>query len=284
MLFAMRLLIILSLTIFSTSLAGQSIAFFADAMVNASMPAHRVYAAERFDSLFLERISQSESFQDDLADLSFVSVQYDDARSLRVLSWQIDEGEGNFGYRGYVQLGDSQFQRFSSRTGRETYRSNRKTSIEDWAGGLVYKILTVEDGLYLLTFRMVDQFTKVKTLEPLSIEEGKVMIGRPGTFDLNKRGSSARIALEHSADSNTQITYEPSTQRFIFDNLIAVQGRLQGQGPTFVPDGSYRAFEYNEGSWKYIDKLYSEVNRGPLDPNSRKKLDTRLTKKEKKKN
>jgi len=245
-------------------------------MINASMSEHRIYAAERFDSLFVDRISAEDSYQDRLEDLTFISVQYSDEESLRVISWQIDEGEGSFGYQGYVQLPDGELRGFNSQKGRENYKSNRQTNIEDWSGGLVYKVLTAEDGIYLLTFQMVDEFTKVKTLEPLSIEGGKIMIGRPGSFDINRKGSSARIALEHSVDSNTQITYEPSSKRFIFDHLIAVQGRLQGQGPTFVPDGSYRAFEYQDGVWKYIDKLYTEVNDGPLDPTAQQGLNTRL--------
>ncbi len=280
----MRFLVGLSLLIFTSSLVGQSISFYGDAMINASIPEHRRYAAERFDSLFVDRIATEDSFQDGLEDLSFISVQYDDARSLRVISWQIDEGEGNFGYQGYVQQSDGNLQGFNSQKGRDTYKSNRQGALEDWAGGLVYKVLTAVDGIYLLTFQMVDEFTKVKTLEPLSIEDGHIMIGRPGSFDINRRGASARIALEHSVDSNTQITYEPTSQRFIFDHLIAVQGRLQGQGPTYVPDGSYRAFEYEDGAWKYIDKLYTEVNDGPLDPSAQQGLDTRLSDKKRKKN
>ncbi len=280
----MRYFLFICLLLLTTFVNGQSLSFFGDAMINASMPANRVFAAEKFESLFLDRITQENSFNDSFEDLAFISVQYDDANSLRVVSWQIDEGEGSFGYRGYVQLSDGSLHAFGSLTGHESYKGNSSVNIEDWKGGLVYKVLTADDGIYLLTFQMIDEFTKVKTLEPLAFDGDKIMIGRPGSFDINRRGSSARIALEHSMDSNTQITYEPSTKRFIFDHLIAVQGRLQGQGPTYVPDGSYRAFEYQDGSWKYIDKLYTEVNDGPLDPTGQRNLDTRLSDKTKKKN
>lgn len=257
-------------------LVGQTESFYADAMINALEPAHRVFAAEKFDSLFAERISQENSFVDDLKDLPYVSNQSSEDGAFRILSWQVDAGEGKFNYAGYVQLSDGTLHRFDSATGRAGHKVDDMTNITDWSGGLVYKILSAEDGIYMLTFRMLDAFTKVKTLEPLMISSEEVYIGKPGRFNLNRKGSSARIALVHSADSNAQITYEPASQRFIFDHLIAVQGRLEGQGPTFVPDGSYKAFEYQDGSWVYIDKLYNQTNDGPLNPTIRERLNQNL--------
>ena len=206
-----------------------------------------------------------------------------DDGAFRVISWQVDEGNGTYKYVGYIQLKNGLIRKFDSEKGRVTHKSDNPCSVEDWTGGLVYKILSAEDGYYLLTFKMIDAFTKVKTLEPISINEG-ITLGRPGAFDINRRGASARLSLVHSADSNAQITYESSTRRFIFDHLIAVQGRMEGQGPTFVPDGSYRAFEYQDGGWTYIDKLYDQVNDGPLDPTRKQKLDNRLTTRKSKKN
>ena len=272
----MKIFFFLFSIIWTYELVGQTASFYADAMINALEPAHRVYAAEKFDSLFAERISQDNSFTDGLEDLPYVSNQSAEDGAFRILSWQVDAGEGKFNYVGYVQLSDGALHRFDSATGRAGHKVDDMTNITDWSGGLVYKILSAEDGNYMLTFRMLDAFTKVKTLEPLMISDEEVHIGKPGTFDADRRGSSARIALVHSADSNAQITYEPASQRFIFDHLIAVQGRLEGQGPTYVPDGSYKAFEYQDGNWVYIDKLYNQTNDGPLNPSNRETLNQNL--------
>jgi len=89
------------------------------------------------------------------------------------------------------------------------------------------------------------------------------------------------MAMIYSADSNASITYDDVTDRLVFDNLITVQGRMPGQGPTKVPDGSYKAYEWQNDSWVYIDKLYTEINDGALDPARSKKLNKKLFKSKK---
>ena len=263
---------------------AQSIAFYADAMVNASEPEHRQYASELFYEMFSADLESSDSFSKTYDDLPWISIQYPEDHSFRIISWQIDLGEGKYNYQGFVQTNDNKNFAIGSKSKRESFDGNDILDVENWSGGLVYKIITTgHDDIkyYALTYRVDDKFTKVKTLEPLVVSDSSVTIGRQEHFGGGSGAGhlSARMALIYSADSNASITYEEESDRLVFDNLITVQGRLPGQGPTQVPDGSYKAFEWKDGGWMYIDKLYTETNEGPLNASQSKKLDKRLFKK-----
>ncbi len=263
---------------------AQSIGFYADAMVNASEPDHRAYASEIFHEMFTKDIAEEGSFTKTYKELPWISIQYPDDNSFRIISWQVDLGGGNYDYQGLVQTKNNKSYTIGSKSQRQSFDGNDILNVEDWNGGLVYKILTTphpDIKYYALTYRVDDEFTKVKTLEPITISDEAITIGKAGLFSGEKRAGvlSARMAVIYSADSNASITYDEESDRIVFDNLITVQGRMPGQGPTKVPDGSYKAYEWKDGSWSYIDKLYTETNQGALDPAQRKKLDKRLFKK-----
>ena len=279
--------IILTLSLYQVALQAQSIEFYADVMINADRPEHRVLASEAFAEKFGEELAQEESFTLDFAEIPWISIQYPEDSTFRSITWQIDEGEGKYSYHGYLQSNEGDLYTMAGKRGRSTARSNDELSFSQWKGGLIYKILTLptaSDQYYLLSYSAIDEYTKVKTLEPIRFEEGTVILGRKGLFDERPEAGSltARLALQYSMDANAGITYDETSRRLVFDNLVVVQGRMPGQGPTTVPDGSYKAFEYSpEGRWTYIEKLFSQWNEGPLEDNRNRLVDRQLFNKKK---
>ena len=43
------------------------------------------------------------------------------------------------------------------------------------------------------------------------------------------------------------------------DHLIRKMSRIQGQGETLVPDGTYVGYSYKNGYWNKIDKIATEI-------------------------
>lgn len=260
---------------------GQSLSFYADAMVNANLPENRKFAAKKFAILFEDELKKETSLTKSFSNIPSLSIQYPSDSTFRVITWQIDHGNGRYQYEGYLQTDKNQITKFGGRNGRNSHDNNSIIDLDQWKGGLVYKILTPKDrpnDYYLLTFRMINQFTKVKTLEPLAFVEEQFVIGKKGQFlnDEQSANLTSRMALLYSADANAGINYDEATNRLIFDNLVVVQGRMPKQGPTAVPDGSYRAYELTkDGHWTYVDKLFDQVNSGPLNT-GRGKLSNQL--------
>ena len=259
------------------SISAQEMHFYADVMVNADRAEHRTLAAERFDSLFAISLASPVSFSSYYEDLPWISIQYPEDSLWRMITWQVDEGEGQYAYYGFWQRKGGRIVKIGGKRGRISHASNQKLCLEAWRGGLVYKIITrpqLPHVHYLLTYRMTDAFTKVKTVEPIIISDEDITLGiedhfsyKGSAFEESGIGSqlTSRLSLSYSFDTNAGFRYESTSDRWIFDHLVAVQGRAPGQGPTAVPDGSYRAFEWKNGQWEYISKLFTEINEGPIN-------------------
>ncbi len=276
-----RLLFIGILFLYAIQGFTQDLGFYADVMINADRPEHRQFAAQKFQENLKEKLADEQSFDFSFEEMPWISIQYPDDRSFRVISWQLDLGGGNFDYRGFVQKPGSLFSMMGI-SGRSTTDINDEIPFEVWKGGIVYKILQVagqDDIYYLLSFAQQDQFTKVKSIEPFRFVKDRPVLGLKGHFinDTESRAPDARIVMKYSADSNAGFVYDDESGRIVFENLVLVQGRIPGQGPTFVPDGSYKAFELdNNGQWQYVDKLYDQWNTGPLDAEGRKRVEQGL--------
>jgi hypothetical protein len=229
-------------------------------------------------------------------DLPWISIQYPPDSLWRIITWQVDKGNDTFAYHGYWQdQKNGALTRIAGPRGRKTHDTNAEVPMANWRGALVYKIIRTNNDLdhyYLLTYKQINQYTKVKTLEPLIFDDRGMVLGRKDLFNYDQnfeesgvgKQLSSRLSITYSVDANASIRYENDSDKWVFDHLIVVQGRIPGQGPTPVPDGSYRAFEWKNKSWKYQSKLFTQINDGPVNPNRAERLSNEIYKSKKKKN
>ncbi len=238
---------------------GQEMKFYADVMVNAADPEHRKLAAKGFEDLFTASLAEKGSFERDYAELEWISIQYPADRSFRIISWQIKGAEGEYDYRSIYQSPE-----IMAMTGSQSSSTLEgdydEVAFAEWAGGLVYKIFKQGDHYIAFTFRYLDEQTKLKTCEVINVLEEQVSLGFP--LFQEEEGSTNyknRIVLRYSADANATLALQEESSRIVYDNLIPVMGRMPGQGPTQVPDGSYKAYSLEGEKYKAIDKLFDQV-------------------------
>jgi hypothetical protein len=260
------LIIILSVAsgLFAQEGTEGKMAFFADVMINADEKAHRITAHRAFKPLVEKALQDPESFDIPFSSLKWISIQYPQDSSFRIFSWQLRLDENNFEYYGYIQKSDGTV--FNLKEGNEEtvdlpYMLLRP---EEWVGCLYYKIHQFgheEKTKYVLFgYKANDKYERIKYADILNFDEDNTTFGSPVFVDLDSLGRGDvlnRIILQYSADSNVNLNYNSGLDMIVFDNLIPVQGRLDGQGPTFVSDGSYKGYKLAEnGTWEYIDKIF----------------------------
>ena len=239
---------------------AQDMSFWADAMINSSNPEHRLLASDKFKESFDVSIKKENSFNNSFEELSWISVQYPADTSFRIISWQIEGSDSEYLYYGYFQNAD-QLIPFNTANGNDGLDEYDHINLSNWSGALVYRILQNDDSYMLWTFRFKDEYTKVKTCEPIIISSNSVRLGDP--IFQEEEGSPnymSRHILQYSADMNGTLDYYDETNRIVFDNLIMVAGRMEGQGMTYVADGSYRSFDFTDGKWKAKTKLFNQVS------------------------
>ena len=251
--------------IINLSLNGvaQEVSFWGDAMINSSIPEHRILALDKFKTSFEAELLKESSFNNQFSDLPWISIQYPEDRSFRIISWQVDKGDFQYEYHGYFQ-NDKRLIPFNTQSGMDALEDDIVLSLKDWSGALVYRVLQVDNTYMLWTYRMLDNYTKVKTCEPILITDGEVQLG--AAIFQEKEASAeyfARHILQYSADMSATLDYYQETKRLIFDNLIMMAGRMEGQGITYVADGSYRGYDFINGKWMAKDKLFDQISARP---------------------
>ena len=242
-----------------------ALAFYGDVMINALDAENRIIAEEAFQTLFEEEISKEGSFEKSLDALKFVSVQYPEDRSFRLISWQLQESESNYTYKTYLQTKEGKFNKFSNDADL-TDNDVESTFTRNWPAHLIYKIKdtqTAESKAYIIFgMKQIDQFNKVKVADVLTFSDGNVSFGSPifvQQADTDNPRKHNRIILSYGADGNASLNYNPSLEMIVHDNVIPQAGMIPGQGVSNYPDGSYQAYKLEGGTWNHIDKLYNQV-------------------------
>ena len=139
-------------------------------------------------------------------------------------------------------------------------------SQNDWAGALYYNIHTVSKegkNLYMLFgYNAFKNYEHRKIVDVLSFEGENIVFGSEvfKKQDPGERGViKNRLVLDYSSDANVTMNYNASLDMIILDHLIPRMGRIPGQGPTMLPDGSYVGYQWDGEYFNYIDKIYHQT-------------------------
>jgi len=138
---------------------------------------------------------------------------------------------------------------------------------------LYYNIHTVTkngQNLYVLFgYNAHKNYEHRKIVDVLSFDSDTPVFGseifkkqEPGERGVIKN----RIILDYSSDANATMNYNPGLDMIVFDHLIPRIGRIPGQGPTMLPDGSYVGYKWDGEYFNYVDKIYHQTQDTPPMP------------------
>jgi hypothetical protein len=255
---------IICISLFGQDSIRKDLLFFADVMITASEPDHRVRASESFLKLFRTYLEKEESNLDSLQDLKWVS-QLNVPGKFRVFTWQID-AENTFPCYGFIQKNGGQLVELLDKKEANPDIEFMSLTPKDWFGHIYYHIEPVvqdSDTIYtLFGFDANSRFNKRKVVEVMQFVDDKVIFGKEifrfpveGSRDLIKY----RVGFEYSADAVMSVNYNAEMNLIVFDHLQQVIGQMPGQGPTMVPDGTYEGLSYDGKYWNYNEKLFHEI-------------------------
>jgi hypothetical protein len=76
-------------------------------------------------------------------------------------------------------------------------------------------------------------------------------------YDSTKRGPMHRFSIEYKKDASALLNYEPELGIILVDHLISESDEPE-LAYTFVPDGDYEGFKWENGRWVHIDKVFTQ--------------------------
>jgi hypothetical protein len=259
---------------------------FADDIVNAPEPDQRFRADSFFIRMFVRALKTPNSFYFPFDSLQTISKLYAPDSSFRIFTWQIKKDAYVFMQRGAIQMrtGDGSLKLFPLHDVSmfTTKPQDSVRTANNWIGAIYYRIIQkTVNGKNIYTLLGFDDFTinsNKKWMDILTFnEEGQPVFGGP-YFSFQNDSAKAnkkqvqRFYIEYKKEAVTTFNYDSSLNMIVYDHLIS-ESEEPNRKETFVPDGDYEAFSWQNGQWLHIPKIFTNTLQDGQFPQDKKILD-----------
>lgn len=253
-----------------------TLGFLGFLMVNDSLPEHRFGACKKFIPKLVEALKHKNSFEYPFDRLQSISILYPPDSTFRIITWQLYVDKDTYHQYGAIQMNASDLKLFRllDRPSSSQTFTNVELSPDDWMGAVYYNIHQFEspEGPQYLLFGFDGNsfFSKRKILDVLKFKNGKPVFGSPifaKTSETEAPTTQSRIVLDYSAETTIRLNYDDHLEMIIFDHLIQQPSPFPGELFTYLPDGSYEGYKFENGNWVYVEKVFEhkyELNEFPV--------------------
>ncbi len=255
----------------------------ADSMINAETPGRRFLSDSLFVRGFVRALQLPYSFEYPFDSLGSVSRLYAPDSSFRIFTWQLKKDEYMYYQKGAIQMrtpnGSLKLYPLFDASMFTGKPDDSVRTRKNWIGALYYKIIEKSwQGKKYYTLLGFDGFTvgsNRKWMEVLHFDEqtGEPVFGGPFFMiqpDSAKKAHTAnRFHIEYKKEASTTFNYNAERDMIIFDHLIS-ESEEPNRPETYVPDGDFEGFEWKNGKWVQVKKVFTDV------PDEFKKVDPYL--------
>jgi len=237
-----------------------------DSMISDSSETVRIRNAYLQIPVLVEILKIPGSFHYPFDSLRSISLTYAPDSAFRVFTWQFQLNSGRYRHLGAVQI-NSDSLRLIPLFDASDFMESPEDSISGarkWYGAMYYKAMMQFSGdtafYFFFGYDPNDPFSTRKLVEVMHFENGELILGAR-KFYFPERDSNfyqARFFLEYKKDASVSLNYDESRNMILYDHLVPLNP-LSEAGADRVPDGSYEGFEYKNGRWEHISKVFHEA-------------------------
>ena len=236
-------------------------------MILDSLEVGRLLAYKDFVPVLLRALKVKNSFYHPFDSVLGISKLYAPDSSFRIITWYIEIDD----YRGY-QKGLIQHNtkdgslKLNILFDNSEWADNKHSKIcrdTNWIGAVYYNMIkTQHQGKNYYTLFGIDREglrSQKKWIDVLSFDERKnPVFGGGFSFkeDSIVKPTQSRFSIEYKKDARTYVNYEPELKLILFDHLISETEEPEFPW-TFVPDGDYEGFKWQNGQWVHVDKVFN---------------------------
>lgn len=236
-------------------------------MILDSLEVGRLLAYKDFVPVLLRALKVKNSFYYPFDSVLGISKLYAPDSSFRIITWYIEIDD----YRGY-QKGLIQHNtkdgslKLNILFDNSEWAENKHSKIcrdTNWIGAVYYNMIkTQHQGKNYYTLFGIDREglrSQKKWIDVLSFDERKnPVFGGGFSFkeDSLIKPTQSRFSIEYKKEARTYVNYEPELKLILFDHLISETDEPEFPW-TFVPDGDYEGFKWQNGQWVHVDKVFN---------------------------
>ncbi len=236
-------------------------------MILDSLEVGRLLAYKDFVPTFIRALQVKNSFYYPFDSVMGISKLYAPDSSFRIFTWYIEIDDYKGWQRGFIQMRtpDGSLKGFRLHDDPEWSRDAYFKPVRDtnWIGAVYYNIIqTQHKGKNYYTLFGIDREglrSQKKWIDVLSFDDKKnPVFGGGFSFkeDSVAKPTQTRFSIEYKKDARTYVNYEPELKLILFDHLISETEEPEFPW-TFVPDGDYEGFKWQNGQWVHVDKVFN---------------------------
>ena len=224
-----------------------------------------------FTRTFVRALQKTNSFYFPFDSVNIAKLYAPDS-SFRIFTWQLKRDEYIVLQKGAIQMNmpDGSLKLFrlqdNSMFTKKPLDSTRSNL--NWIGAIYYKIIMKQHNnkkyYTLIGFDDFSVSSNKKWIDVLHFDEaGQPVFGGPffsykNDTGKNKRPIQARFAIEFKKEAKAYLNYDPELDLIIVDHLASESDEPEKKF-TYVPDGDYEGFKWENGQWLHIDKLFNQA-------------------------
>jgi hypothetical protein len=253
-------------------LQQDSLKIFANDIVNGEESSERFRADSFFIRTLVRSLKIHNSFYYPFDSLITISKLYAPDSSFRIFTWQLKKDAYVFMQHGAIQMqtADGSLKLFPlhdvSMFSKRPDDSIRTAN--NWIGAIYYRIIEKKsNGRNIYTLLGFDDFTinaNKKWMDILSFnEQGQPIFGGPYFSFRNDsaksyKNNTVRFNIEYKKEASTTFNYDSSLNMIVYDHLIS-ESEEPGRKETYVPDGDYEGFVWENGMWLHVSKVFNST-------------------------
>ncbi|MBK9732829.1 MAG: hypothetical protein IPO83_16375 [Chitinophagaceae bacterium] len=240
-----------------------------DVILDGSEQGIRQNACYDFIKKLVEALKVEGSFDYPFDSLTRISILTPEDKSFRIFNWQLPLTSGKQRFFGAIQMRNGKELKLFPLYDYSDYILHPADTITDnekWFGALYYRIMEVKGNgkKYYMLFGWDgnNMTSNKKILEVLSFSKQKEPVFGAAIFNFGKesdRNAIMRFILEYKKDAQVSLNYDADLQMITFDHLIPQDASTKDLPYTYVPDGSYEAFQWKHGKWNYFDNVFTST-------------------------
>jgi hypothetical protein len=214
-----------------------------------------------------------------------------DDGNIRILTWNIQQNNGNNLYSGFIiHKALNRIISLKFKGSDEVVPEDKVFRDGDWPAGIFYRIIQrrLNSGINytLLAWDGFSKRTSRKTIEALGFDDNNNAFFGAKVFK-TKEGFKNRIVVEYSASASFTMQYNRqkatltgvrksqrnvNDEMIVFDRLVPMHEELNGQRWAYVPAGNiYDAFIFFEGFWTLTEDIVAKNEAAPKSSGKKEK-------------
>jgi hypothetical protein len=248
-----------------------------DSMLDSADEMIRQSSCYNFIKTMVRALKEPASFDYPFESLNRISILKPDDAKFRIMTWALRYNDGRFRFYGTIQMnkpGELVMFPLYDYSPFATLPADSLYSHEKWLGALYYRMLPVKNssGKTYYTLFGWDGNTDTsnrKVIEVLSFNSKGHPVFGASLFDFGSRdprNKKKRYLIEYKEDATVSLNYDSDLQLIIADHLQPETPATQDDHTTYIPDGTYEGFRWENGKWRYIENVFTSTQAEPPFP------------------